>query len=746
LSTAGAAASAREEGATRNQFGTFGGVFTPSILTILGVIMFMRAGFVVGRAGIGSALLILLLSTSITLLTSLSISAIATNTRMRGGGAYFMISRVLGPEFGGAIGLALFLAQALSVPFYILGFVESLVRAFPALEPHFFTLSVGTACVLFVVTAVGAGWAIRVQYVILAVLALAVVTFLGGAAWRFKASQFRANWGPAEGLDFWRIFAIYFPAVTGIMAGVNMSGDLKEPGKSIPRGTLLAIAAGFAVYASQILLCGGAQTREGLVEAPFRTLLDQTLVGASFLVVAGVFAATLSSAIGSFMGAPRVMQALARDGIFRPLRPFGVGTRRGDEPRRALLLTFGLTLLVLWYAGSDTGGGPLNVVAVIVTMFFLYTYGMTNLAAFVESFGLNPSFRPRFRFFHWSAALAGTVGCGAAAFLIHPPAALGAMLVVGALYLYVRSRVLRAAFGDARRGFLYARARSNLLKLQRLAPHPKNWRPTVLALTGNPATRATLATLAHWFGCGRGLVTLVEILVGNLESLSARRRTALDRLEGFARSQDITAFPEVVVAPDFDHGLQTLLQAHSLGPIKPNLVMFGWPSNPERMEPFARHLRVARQLGMSLILVADRGLPPPGAPSRLDIWWRGRANGSLMLLLAYLLTRNWEWARARIRILRVVEDAAGRAPATAALRELVTAARIDADVEVIVSSAPFADALWAHSADAGLVLLGFQVPDDGGRALPIGPGHTALLHGLPTTLFVASTGEADLLA
>lgn len=729
----------------RHAFGTFAGVFTPSILTILGVIMYMRAGFVVGEAGIGSALLILGLCTSITFLTGLSISAIATNTPMRGGGAYFMISRVLGPEFGGAIGVALFMAQALSVPFYILGFVEALTRTWPALEPRFMQLTFGSAAVVFVVAVVGAAWAIRVQFLILTVLGLSILAFLGGAALNFQPATFAENWRPGPNYDFWRLFAIYFPAVTGIMAGVNMSGDLREPERAIPRGTLAAIVVGSAVYGLQMFLCGGAQSRGQLVERPYHTLVDQALGGMGFLVVAGVFAATISSAIGSFLGAPRVLQALARDRVYRLLKPFGFGSRGGDEPYPALLMTFAITLLVLWYAGSGKGGAALNAVAATVTMFFLFTYGMTNMAAFVESFGLNPSFRPRFRWFHWCTALAGTIGCVATALLISFPAALAASGVVAALYLYARSQVLETAFGDARRGFFYARARSNLLKLDRLKPHPKNWRPTVLALTGNPHYRATLATVADWLECGRGIVTLVNILPGRIEEMAAERLAEVRRLQEFVKSTGVAAFPEVLVAPDFDEGLTALLQAHSIGPLKSNLVMFGWSGDSARAAKFSRHLRIARSLGMSLIVVAGVRLPPAGRATRIDLWWRGRENGSLMLILAHLLTRNWAWARARIRILRVVSAEADRQPAAEELERIVQTGRIPAEIEVIVSQNAFPVILRNNSTDAGLVLLGFRMPGDP-SALVFSEEYRQLFGGLPVTLLTCSTGEADLLA
>jgi amino acid transporter len=732
----------------RNQFGAFAGVFTPSILTILGVIMFMKAGKVIGEAGIQNALLILLISTSITFLTGLSISAIATNTPVRGGGAYFMISRVLGPESGGAIGLALFMGQAISVPFYIIGFVKALILSYPGLAPHAMLLLCGTAALLFIMVYIGASWAIKTQFFILAILAAAIVVFLSGAASNFSIARFQTNLQPEKGFSFWIMFAIFFPAVTGIMAGVNMSGDLKKPAVAIPKGTLAAIGVGFIIYATQIFICGGAQTKDQLINSPYQTLIGQSIFGMGFVVALGVFAATLSSALGSFMGAPRVLQALSRDRIFPPLKVFGTGSTVGDEPRRALILTAVITLAVLLWAGLSGGltsskGGALEAVAMVVSMFFLYTYGMMNLAAFVESFGLNPSFRPRFRYFHWFTALVGAIGCGGTALLIHPGAALGALALVIGLYIYVRSQVLEAAFGDARRGFFYSRVRNNLFKLSKLPVHPKNWRPSVLALTGNPASRATMASFANWIECGRGVLSLAEIIVGEFNNLAELRCSEMRRLQTFIDESDFEAFPEVIIAKDFDEGLTTLLQAHSIGPLKPNVAMFGWPRDTDRAIAFTGHLRAAKAIGMSLAVILDRGVPKPRERVRIDIWWRGMDNGSLMLMLAHLLTRNWEWARARIRILRVVRNEEGREPATTALKDLVEAARIEAAVDVVVSDAPFKEILHAHSGDAGVVLMGFRVPEEPDVSA-FDAHYMDIVSGLPTTLLISSTGEADL--
>ena len=728
-------------GHLKNQFGTFGGVFTPSILTILGVIMFMRSGFVTGQAGLGSAMLILVIATSITFLTGLSISAVSTNTEIKGGGAYFLISRSLGPEFGGAIGLALFFAQALAVPFYILGFVEALAITFPAAQEHFTAIGLATIAVLFVINYVGASWAIKTQYVVLTILILSIGAFLIGGVLDFDPSIARANWESAytEGNNFWVVFAIFFPAVTGIDAGVNMSGDLKEPERSIPRGTLAAIGVGFLVYLFNIIVSGGSTSRANLIGDPFGSLLAQA-GPAAFLVTAGVFAATISSAIGSLLGAPRILQALARDDIFPGLGYFAKGTEQGDEPRRGLWLSFGMGILVLILAGA--GGDALNAVAVVLTMFFLFAYGMTNAAAFIEQFSRNPSFRPRFRFFHWSTALIGGVGCLVAAFLINALAALISLILVAGIFLFISRRVLQNTFGDARRGFYYERVRANLAKLATFEKHPKNWRPTSLVLSGNPHTRETLTTYALWLGSGRGITTMVNVLEGDLYERLDERAQAREELEAYVHDNELQAYVDVVVSPSFKEGLSMLLQAQSIGPIKPNMVVSGWPSRPRDYVGFAHQLHMTHELGMSQVILVDRGLP--SNPGRIDIWWRGEQNGSLMVVLAYLLSHNFLWNRARIRLITMLDPGETRDEAAAQLAALLDAARLEADYEVLPRG-DFATQLPLVSADADLVMLGFRPPADE-HAEAFHSAYSGFLKDLPTTMLICSTGDVDLMS
>jgi solute carrier family 12 (sodium/potassium/chloride transporter), member 2 len=734
------------------KFGTFGGVFTPSILTIFGLIMFMRTNYVVGVAGVLGALAILLVAESITIASGLSISAISTNTPVKGGGAYFLISRSLGPGFGSSIGVTLFIAQALSVPFYILGFSEALTKNFPAIEPYYLWLVLGTGLIILIMAWVGASWVIKCQYFILAILVLSIITFLGGALDSFSLKTLEANMAVSDGANLSMLFAIFFPAVTGIMAGVNMSGDLKSPEKSLPRGTMLAIFCGLIVYAIQMVICGGAFDRETLITQPYQILVKTALFGAGFMVLAGVASATLSSALGSCMGAPRVLQALAKDKIIRVLNPFRKGSGPNNEPKSALLPTAIIGIIVLVWGGmsgisKDGEGGALNAVAIIVTMFFLYTYGMVNLAAFVESYGANPSFRPRFKFFHWSTALFGAIACIGVSFMIHALGSAIALAFITAIFFMARRRDMKRTFGDARRGFTYSRIRNNLLALAEMPPDPKNWRPTITVLSGNPNTRGMLVDFATRFECNRGITSLAEIVVGSRDDMVRLRRETMQKLKAFISEGELEIFPEAVVCEDFDRGLHTFLQAHSIGPIKPNIMMLGFPADAKRIEPFTEHIRTIARIGMSsLTVVNPLNQPcPKNITGRIDIWWRGQRNGSLMLILGYLMILNQTLNRVSLRVVRLASSETERGRDKAELDALIEAARIEATSKVIVSDNDFRQVFRNESSDALTILMGASFPKTGIENSVFNSIHT-LAEGMPPIIMVASNGEADLSA
>ena len=349
--------------------GTFAGVFTPSILTILGVIMYLRFGWVVGNVGLLGTLLVVTLATSITLLTALSVAAIATDQRVRIGGAYYMISRSLGLETGGAVGIPLFVAQGLSVALYTVGFAESVAEVFPTSDVRL--VGIITTVAVAALALVSARAAIRAQYIIMGAIALSLISLVAGGS--LPESPMGVTGPPVDdAVPFWQVFAVFFPAVTGIMAGVNMSGDLAEPEKSLPRGTFAAIGTGYLIYMILPVILALRVSAETLVSDP---LVMRQISFWGDAIVLGVWGATLSSAVGSILGAPRVLQALARDGVLpRALGWLGRGSGPEDEPRLGTILTLGLALVAVWF-------GNLNVIAPVLTMFFLTTYGVLNVAA-----------------------------------------------------------------------------------------------------------------------------------------------------------------------------------------------------------------------------------------------------------------------------------------------------------------------------------------------------------------------------
>ncbi|MCB1124006.1 MAG: Na-K-Cl cotransporter, partial [Verrucomicrobiae bacterium] len=489
------------------KFGTVSGVFVPNVLTILGVILFMRAGWVVGQAGIFQALIILVIANSITLLTSLSLSAIATNTKVGGGGAYFLISRSLGLEIGGSIGVPLFLAQAVSVAFYIIGFTESLTPFFPGVDVRLIALV--TLAAIFVLSWLSADLAVKAQNLILMILAVSLASFFLGFG---HESYFTDNWQPAyqEGFEFWTVFAIFFPAVTGVMAGAAMSGDLREPSKSIPLGTIAAVVLTFGVYVGQILWLGESASRESLVSNP---LIMKEISVYGPLIYAGPWAATLSSGIASLLGAPRTMQALAMDGVF----PKFLGRNSGPkhEPRIALVFSgvlAGIFILI----------GDLNFVAPIISMFFLATYGMVNLVAGIERWVANPSYRPSFKV-HWIFSILGAIGCIWVMVLLNVWATLLAVVLMLGLYIYLTTRQYQTAFGDTWSGFWFSLVRFGLLKFYKSHQHIRNWRPVLLVLSGNPKVRSKLVEFASLFESKRGFLFLAQILNGEWSQTIKRR-------------------------------------------------------------------------------------------------------------------------------------------------------------------------------------------------------------------------------
>jgi len=644
---------------------------------------------------------------AITLITGLSIASIATNMRVKGGGAYYLISRSLGPEFGGVIAVFFFIAQAVAVTLYVFGFTEALFSAFPGLPLSFRDAATVTNLLVFLCVYVGAGWTIRLQYAILAVLLLSVASFFLGAGLAFSPETLRANLAPAwtPGHTLFPVFALFFPAVTGIMAGVNMSGDLKEPSRSIPGGTFAAIGFSAAIYAAITFLLAASVPRTELLGAGF-VMKDRALWGA--LIYAGVICATLSSALGSMMGAPRILQAFARDGIFRRLKFFGRGSGRAGEPRRAIVVTFLI-------AQAGIFAGDLDLIAPVITMFFLMTYGAVNLACFYESISHNPSFRPTFRRNHWSLALLGTLGCLGVMFLINALWASVAIAIAALLYFLIARAEILVKWGDIGSGLAYQRARTALLRLESERYHPKNWRPSILALSGGAYNRLHLAEYAGWLTTDNGIVSIGQIIRGDFDDLLDRQREAEILLRKFIREEELDAFPAVVVDDHVQAAVQALLQCHGLGGLRPNTLLLGWSQDPEKTGVFAGILGIAKRMRRSIVVVANkqkdkeaRTVVPDGA---INLWWSKESNGALMLLLAYLLKKNPAWRNRPIRILRPVPPKADIHNVAREMQDLLAGARIEADLVVMPAESPL-EAIRKAMQPSAVLFAGFEPPDE----------------------------------
>jgi amino acid transporter len=714
------------------QFGTFKGVFTPSILTILGVVMYLRLGWVLGNVGLPTTIVIVTLATAITFLTGLSLSALATNMRVGGGGAYFIISRALGVEAGAAIGLPLYLAQALGISFYIAGFAESVVATFPQLDQQ--TVGLGTLLLLTLLVFFSADLALKSQFLIMAAIAASLVSFFLGTPAELTLPP---DAEIPERLPFWVVFAVFFPAVTGIEAGIAMSGDLKSPARSLPLGTLLAVLTGFAVYLSiPILLSKLVSDHRVLLADP---LVMQKVARWGSAVLVGVWAASLSSAMGALLGAPRTLQALARDGVVP--RSLGRGFGPGNDPRFATAVSFAIGL-----AGVLLG--DLNLIAPILSMFFLTSYGILNLSAGMEELILNPAWRPKFRV-PAAVALGGFFACAGVMLMIDAGSTIMAAVVCGGIYSAMKRRSLRARWGDLRLGMLMFGARQILQRMQGRQLDERSWKPNLLVLSGSPATRWYLVELADAIAQGRSFVTVATILPE--EGYSTERAAKLTAsIREYLRSRDVPAFIRVFPAPDPYTGAAELVRSYGFGPIVPNTVLIGETERPASFVKFAGLVQLVTRRNRNLVIVREEvekdsaGVPRPRPPRRrIDVWWASRSpNMGFLLALSFLLQRSEEWHSAELSIRTVVDAPDQEAAALGRLTSFLGEARVVATPGVAVAEPGRAfEEIARVSAEADLVFLGMRPTEDGETAEEYSRYYEDLLHRtatLPATALVVA--------
>lgn len=722
--------------------GTFSGVFIPSVLTILGIILFLRLGFVVGSAGLWWALLIIGIATAVSVLTSISLAAIATNINVKGGGDYYMISRTLGLEFGGAIGLVLFLAQSVSIAFYAIGFGEAVANITGlGTDVAARLIAGGAVLALFGLAWMGADIAARFQVVVMVVLFLALVSFYLGAIPGFEASQAGDNLSsPAGTLGFWAVFAIFFPAVTGFTQGVSLSGDLKDPGKSLPLGTFAAVGVSTVVYVTIAILFAG--------NVPARTLIDDSAAMGSVaafgpLIAAGVIAATLSSAMASFLGAPRILQSLASDRVFPQLVYFAKGHGPTSNPRRGVLLSLGIGLVTIAL-------GDLNLIAPIVSMFFLISYGLLNYATFYEARAKSPSFRPRFRYFDKRASLVGALLCLGAMLAINPIAGAAAAVIMLGVFRYLSSRDYPQRWVDSSFAHYFQRARDSIGALTEEPEHARSWRPQILAFSADPVRRRRLLTFGSWFEGGSGLTATVQIVVGSGAQKRRELAEVQSRLVAEIETLAVPVYGRAILAPDASEALPVIVQSLGLGPLRMNTVLFGWPEHPapQRLTEFFQVVREVNRLGVNTVILSsgDRAWDAlesvPSRERRIDVWLEPEGDASRLALLgSYLFTRTEDWADATIRVIGSADGDEGAS--RDALQARLDEARIPAEIVVVRSTDT--GTILRESAGAAFVFLPMRLRVDAYHG-PYESQLEQLVDGLPMSASVLAAQSFDLSA
>ncbi|XP_074525687.1 solute carrier family 12 member 2 [Halichoeres trimaculatus] len=620
-----AALAAKEGKGGTVKFGWVKGVLIRCMLNIWGVMLFIRMSWIVGQAGIGLTIAIILMATLVTTITGLSTSAIATNGFVRGGGAYYLISRSLGPEFGGSIGLIFAFANAVAVAMYVVGFAETVVEMLNDVDALMTDelndiRIVGTLTVILLlgISVAGMEWEAKAQIVLLVILLGAIANYFIGSfmpseskepkgVFSYNTAIFLENLGPdfRDDETFFSVFAIFFPAATGILAGANISGDLTDPQSAIPKGTLLAILITGITYVAVAISSGSCIVRDatgdhndtvsdtvnctdaactlgydfsickegGCQYGLMNDFQVMSLVSAfGPLISAGIFSATLSSALASLVSAPKVFQALCKDNIYPGLGVFAKGYGKNNEPLRGYVLTFCIGLAFILIA-------ELNIIAPIISNFFLASYALINFSVFHASLANSPGWRPSFKYYNMWVSLAGAILCCVVMFVINWWAALVTLLIVLALYIYVSYKKPDVNWGSSTQALIYNQALTHCLNLTGVEDHVKNFRPQCLVLVGYPNSRPALVQLVHSFTKNVGLMVCAHVKTVTRRPNFKELAQDHARCQRWLNKKRIKAFYTPVYSDNLRHGAQFLMQAVGLGRLRPNTLVMGYKNN-----------------------------------------------------------------------------------------------------------------------------------------------------------------------
>jgi solute carrier family 12 sodium/potassium/chloride transporter 2 len=555
-----------------------------------------------------------------------------------------------------------------------------------------------TLIILFFIAFKSADFALKTQYFILAMIALSLVSFFMGTGNNIVPLSPDILVPQKE--KFWAVFAVFFPAVTGIMAGLSMSGDLKNPEKSIPWGTLTAVACSYAIYmAIPIFFVHIVKnSRVFLVDS----MVMYKVARWGQFILAGLWGASLSSAMGSLLGAPRTLQAISKDRII--FRFIGRGFGDKQEPKIAMFISFLIAL-------AGIMAENLNMIASVLTMFFLTAYGLLNLSAGFGKLIDSPSWRPKFKV-HWAFSFAGAFGCFASMFMINPGATFIAIFISIGVYTLMKRRRLKSHWGDMKYGIIMLMVQFGLYKLAAKKPTEETWRPNILVLSGAPTSRWYLIEIANAISHGRGLLTIASILPE--KHISGKREEDIEKtISNYLKERKVQALVKVYPSNDLLTGMSTLIKVYGFGPLEPNTILLGETEEEKNLVPFAELVKMVYEDNRNLIIVKEGEIPSDTKKERrIDVWWGQKGNNAgLILAFAYLLNTSPAWSRSKLILKTIVSSEDNRINTEKGLRTFVDQGRLEAEVEVIPYDSPDKfDTIKRHSSNADFVFLGLMPP------------------------------------
>lgn len=686
-----------------DKIGTLKGVFIPNILQMIGVILFMRLGWILGQVGMLQMGIIIGISSTLLLITSLSLTSVLSNMKIEGGGTYYLISRTLGIEFGSAIGILLCISQLVSIALSVSGFSLSLYEFMP--NASLMLIKLITIATLMGISYFSTDLALKTQILIFVTLFISISSVFTGSSENIPAHIQPLQVGTT--LSFWAAFAMFFPATTGIDSGMSMSGDLKNPSRSIPLGTIGSVLAAFFLYFNLAYFLSKHASSELLVSYP---MLPYYLSKYGFLVILGIWGATLSSAMGSILGAPRVMQAIASDGILPGFLAKGSG--KNNQPKVAMVVVFFLALGLTLFT-------DINQIIPILTMACLICYGLLNFLCFSQEFLKNPSWRPTFRV-HWSVSMLGFIGCISAMFMINPGATFIVLILTACICVWTTRQKVQGNWDDLRYSLFSYLVQSGTKKLISLEKNPKSWRPHILTLFDSPMISKNLAFFSQALNQEKGLLTF-----GTVIEDSANRKAAMQNMENSAsiclKSYEIPSYVHVYSTKQRELGFNHIVTNYGLGPLKPNTIVLSINDHIQSPISICPLLMDTFHHEKNILLLKENeqsnNIFTSFNPKKkqINLWWGGEyeKNFELSLALSQILQISRVWLNSRICIKTLVKDKEMQAKKTLQFDRYQKRLRMKnlAFLPIVDPELEFVSALSKYSADADLTFLGLRAPD-----------------------------------